>query len=171
MYHYAYLWLFVIAFPLTCSDGTAGHTQKTAHVSLRNGPALPSPYLNLPVFVGPREPRVETQRFSPAKGSGKESLSAEVLQVLIPPERPSVSISASRHPVRTWCWLNKIHVHVARKLFGEAQPQLLLGTCKANNSTRNYLYFEYDFGKCGTKRQVRFDTDKIFTVLSSKEPM
>ncbi|XP_044216395.1 zona pellucida sperm-binding protein 3d.2 isoform X1 [Thunnus albacares] len=126
-------------------------------VSRRESQTLPPPYLHLPVFVGSRLPLVEKEHFSPTRGTGQERLPVPVVKVLLPTVRPNTSPpSASGVSVKTSCKINKMHVQVPRSILGTGEPdsQLKLGTCQASKSTRDYIYFEYDFGLCGTKQTI-----------------
>ncbi|XP_019948828.2 zona pellucida sperm-binding protein 3d.2 [Paralichthys olivaceus] len=128
-----------------------------ADVSRGETPTLPPPYLFLPVFVDSNLPLVKKEHFSPARGSRQEPLPEAVRELLIPAALPGTSPpSASQDPVKTWCWGSRMHVQVERSLLGtgETHPQLRLGTCETSNSTREHLYFEYDFDTCGTKRTI-----------------
>ncbi|XP_042346674.1 zona pellucida sperm-binding protein 3d.2 [Plectropomus leopardus] len=152
--------LFVL--PLLCSaDGETSPmfgalNQKTRKVSRRETPTLPPPYLHLPVFVDSRLPLVKKDHFSPSKGTGQEPVPEPVREVLLPVRISTSPPSASGVSVKTSCRLNKMLVKVQRSILGASEPdsQLKLGTCQTSKSTRDYLYFEYDLNKCGTKRTV-----------------
>ncbi|XP_031723284.1 zona pellucida sperm-binding protein 3d.2 [Anarrhichthys ocellatus] len=75
----------------------------------------------------------------------------------LPPVRANASPPrATGDSVSTSCELNKMVVQVQRSILGTGEPdsQVKLGTCQASKSTRDYLYFEYDVGMCGTKRTI-----------------
>ncbi|XP_040899676.1 zona pellucida sperm-binding protein 3d.2 [Toxotes jaculatrix] len=161
----AYLSVFVIIPLLIPAVGGALRglealnqtAQVIPKVSRRDTPSLPPPYLHLPMFVDSTLPLVEKEHFSPARGTGQEPLPETVREILIPARRPSTSPPVvSEVSVRTSCKLNKMHVQVQRSVLGTGEPhtQLKLGTCQASKSTTDYLYFEYDFSMCGTKRTI-----------------
>lgn len=132
-------------------------SQVMKKVYRRETRTLPPPYLHLPVFLDSRLPLVEKEHFSPARGTGQETLPEPVREILLPVRRPT-----NRPPsdpalsVRTSCKLNKMHVQVSRGIVGagDSYSRLKLGTCHPSKTTDNYIYFEYDIGMCGTKRMV-----------------
>lgn len=132
-------------------------TQVMKKVYRRETQTLPPPYLHLPVFLDSRLPLVEKEHFSPARGTGQETLPEPVREVLLPVRRPTNRPpSDSGLSVRTSCKLNKMHVQVSTGILGtgDAYSRLKLGTCHASKTTNDYLYFEYDISMCGTKRTV-----------------
>ncbi|XP_070767889.1 zona pellucida sperm-binding protein 3d.2 [Enoplosus armatus] len=159
-----YLSLYFMLPLLSFADGgtlpTFGASNQTTqvmrNVSRRETPTLPPPYLHLPVFVDSRLPLVEKEHFSPARGTGQEPLPEPIREVLLP-VRPNASPpSVSGVSVKTSCKRKKMYVQVQRSVLGTGEPlsQLKLGTCQASKSTRDYLYFEYELGRCGTKRTI-----------------
>lgn len=163
-----YLSLFLMLPLLSSTDGGTLPTFEALNqttpvmrkVSRRETPTLPPPYLHLPVFVDSRLPLVEKEHFSPETGTGQEPLPEPVRDILLP-VRPNTSPpSVSGVSVKTSCELKKMQVQVQRSLLGTGEPQsqLKLGTCQASKSTRDYLYFEYGLGMCGTKRTVSSTT-------------
>ncbi|XP_053288234.1 zona pellucida sperm-binding protein 3d.2 [Pleuronectes platessa] len=156
---------FSLVSLLIATDGGAMFRAEAAHptaqvqadFSRKEARTLPPPYLHLPVFVDSNLPLVQKEHFSPARGSRKEPLPEAVRGLLIPAALPGTSPpSTTQEPVKTWCWRSRMHVQVERSLLGtgESQPQLRLGTCQTSNSNEEYLYFDYDFDTCGTKRTV-----------------
>ncbi|XP_078108429.1 zona pellucida sperm-binding protein 3d.2 [Sander vitreus] len=131
-------------------------TQVRRNGSRRKTPTLPPPYLHLPVFVDSRLPLVDKEHFSPSKGSGLEPLPEPVRKILFPVWPSTSPPSVSSVSVRTLCKFNKMLVQVQRSIMGAGEPvsQLKLGTCQASKVTRDYLYFEYDIGMCGTRRTI-----------------
>lgn len=126
----------------------------------RDTRTLPPPYLHLPVFLDSRLPLVEKEQFSPARGSGQDTLPERVRGILLPARRPAITPpSDSGLSVRTSCELNKMHVQVSKGLLatGDAPYRLKLGTCHPSKTTHDSLYFEYDISMCGTKRMVSFN--------------
>ncbi|AWP15106.1 putative zona pellucida sperm-binding protein 3-like isoform 2 [Scophthalmus maximus] len=182
MRYMAYLSWFVILPLLTAIDGgtrrsleVSNRTARvTTKVSRRETPTLPPPYLRLPVFVDSSLPLVEREHFSPAvRGAGHEPVPEAVREILIPAERPSTGPpDVTGVLVRTSCKMNKMLVQVERSMLGtgEAHPALRLGTCQASNSTGDYLYFQYDFGKCGTKRTIVDDQVAYSNTLQYDPP-
>lgn len=156
---------FLLLLPVFASTeaGTAAPrpSEQTAQV-MRKVPRretptlLPPPYLHLPVFVDSQVPLVDKEYFSPLRGTGVEPLPERVRDVLLPIPPKSTPPSVSDVSVKTTCKRTKMQVQVERSLLGtgEARSQLKLGTCTASKSTRDYLYFEYGLGMCGTKRTV-----------------
>lgn len=108
------------------------------------------------MFVDSQVPLVDKEYFSPLRGTGVEPLPERVRDVLLPIPPKSTPPSVSDVSVKTTCKRTKMQVQVERSLLGtgEARSQLKLGTCTASKSTRDYLYFEYGLGMCGTKRTV-----------------
>ncbi|XP_039974372.1 zona pellucida sperm-binding protein 3d.2 isoform X2 [Xiphias gladius] len=165
MCYMIYLSMFVILPLLTSADGGSPRrleafnqtTKEMTKVSRGDTPTLPPPYLHLPVFVDSSLPLVEKEHFSPARGTGQEPVPQAVREILIPVRRPYASPpSVSGVSVKTSCKLNKMSVQVRRSVLGTGEPhtRLKLGTCQASKSTRDYLYFEYDFGMCEAKRTM-----------------
>lgn len=171
-----YFLMFVILPLLTPADGGAlwrsESLNKTTHVMSkivrRETRTLPPPFLHLPMFVDSGLPLLGKEHFSPARGTGKEPLPETVRELLIPVQQHSTSLpNVSGVSVRTSCKQNKMRVQVQRSLLGTGEPQsqLKLGTCQASRSTRDYIYFEYDFGMCGTRRTVSFNKHlKIYSI-------
>ncbi|KAM7383056.1 hypothetical protein PAMP_002742 [Pampus punctatissimus] len=125
-------------------------------VSRRETPTLPAPYLHLPVFVESRLPLVEKERFTPTRGTGQEPLPEPVRKILLPARPCTRPSGASGVSLNVSCGFNRMHVQVPTSILGTAEPQshLRLGTCRASKSTRDFIYFEYDLGLCGTKRTI-----------------
>ncbi|KAK5862022.1 hypothetical protein PBY51_017455 [Eleginops maclovinus] len=124
--------------------------------SRRETPPLQQPYLHLPVFVDSRLPLVEKEQFTPSRGTGQEPLPVPVRGILLP---VLTNTSAPRVPgdsVRTSCKRNQMMVQVQRSVLGTGEPdsRLKLGTCQISKTTKNYFYFKYDLGMCGTKRTI-----------------
>ncbi|KAM7421397.1 hypothetical protein PAMA_015498 [Pampus argenteus] len=151
-----------VFLPLLCSiEGGTLQTIEALNetmrkVSRRETPPLPPPYLHLPVFVGSRLPLVEKERFTPTGGTGQESLPEPVRKILLPARHCTKPPGASGVSVNVSCRYTGLHVQVPTSILGTAEPEyhLHLGTCGASKSTRDYIYFEYDFGLCGTKRTI-----------------
>nr|XP_061789127.1 zona pellucida sperm-binding protein 3-like [Nerophis lumbriciformis] len=122
--------------------------------SLGERPALP---LQLPMFVHSQLPPLEKLHLSPSKGSGLEPLPGPVRERLFPAQlawRPPVP--SDDYSVRTSCKKDKMLVRVPKSILGggEIDNQLKLGTCHANKSSKNYVYFLHGLEQCGTKRQL-----------------
>nr|XP_033495763.1 zona pellucida sperm-binding protein 3d.2 isoform X2 [Epinephelus lanceolatus] len=156
-----YLSLLFVLPLLSSADGGPSEafnqmTQVMRKVSRRETPILRPPYLRLPVFVDSRLPLVEKEHFSPSKGTGQEPLPEPVREILLPIRASTSPPSTSGVSVRTSCRLNKMLVQVQRGVLGPGEPDshLKLGTCQTSRSTRDYLYFEYDLGLCGTERTI-----------------
>ncbi|XP_070690997.1 zona pellucida sperm-binding protein 3d.2 [Pempheris klunzingeri] len=130
--------------------------QVMTKVSRRQTTTLPPPFLHLPMFVDSRLPLVDKERLSPARGTGQEPIPESVRGVLLPVRPAAGPLRASGVSVRTSCRRNKMLVEVQRSILGagEPQPRLQLGACRASKSTRDYIYFEYDIGMCGTKSTI-----------------
>lgn len=126
-------------------------------VSRRETPTLPQPYLHLPVFVDSKTLMVDKEHFSPASGTGQETLPEQVREILLPLRNTTTS-SPSRDsgvPVRVSCGQKTMAVRVHRSILGSGtHVRVKLGTCQPNEYTKDYLYFEYDISICGTKRTV-----------------
>uniref|UniRef100_A0A3B4TPP9 Zona pellucida sperm-binding protein 3 n=1 Tax=Seriola dumerili TaxID=41447 RepID=A0A3B4TPP9_SERDU len=181
MFYMVYLSMFVILPLLAPSDGEALLRLKTLNqttrlitkVSRRDTPILPPPYLHLPMFVDSSLPLVEKEHFSPARGTGQEPLPEPVREILIPVRPVSTSPpSVSGDSVRTSCKLEKMHVQVQRSMLGAGEPHtwLKLGTCQASRSTKDHLHFEYDFGRCGTKRTISDNQVAYSNILQYDPP-
>ncbi|XP_035862613.1 zona pellucida sperm-binding protein 3d.2 isoform X1 [Sander lucioperca] len=142
-----------LLFMLPLFEALNPTTQVMRKGSRRKTPTLPPPYLHLPVFVDSGPPLVHKEHFSPSKGTGLEHLPEPVREIMFPvwPSTSPPSVS-----VRTLCKFNKMLVQVQRSIMGAGEPvsQLKLGTCQASKVTRDYLYFEYDIGMCGTRRTI-----------------
>lgn len=125
-------------------------------LSRRETPALPTPYLNLPVFVDSRFPLVTKEYFSPAAGTGQEPLPQPVRELLLPAPANTFPPVVSGVSVNTSCKPKKMLVQVPKSMLGsgDLSAQVKLGTCRSNKATTDYLLFEYDLGLCGTKRTV-----------------
>ncbi|XP_065814059.1 zona pellucida sperm-binding protein 3d.2 [Labrus bergylta] len=158
-----YLSLLCTLALLFSSDGEAatfGASNQTIqlmkHVSRRETPILPPPYLQLPVSVDSRLPLVDKQNFSPSRGAGQEPLPEHVWEVLLPNGPQTRPHSVSGVSVRTSCVREKMLVQVDKHLLGTGDPQshVKLGTCQPSKSTRYYLHFEYNLGMCGTTRAI-----------------
>ncbi|MEQ2177192.1 hypothetical protein GOODEAATRI_001212 [Goodea atripinnis] len=114
-------------------------------------------YLSLPMYLDSDLPLVRKDLFSPARGSGQETLPQPVRELLLPVwPYASGPPSVSGATVRTSCERNKMKLQVERSVLGSGEPgsQLKLGTCRVSRSTEDHLYFEYDLRMCGTKRTV-----------------
>lgn len=126
-------------------------------VSRRETTALPQPYLHLPVFVDSKTLMVDKEHFSPARGTGQEPLPEQVREILLP-FRNTTTSGPSRDPgvpVKVSCGQKTMTVRVHRSILGSGTHlRVKLGTCQPNEYTKDYLYFEYDIGICGTKRTV-----------------
>lgn len=127
-----------------------------SEVSRREKATLPPPYLHLPVFVD-SPMLVDKEHFSPARGTGQEPLPEQVREILLPLWN-TITIGPptdSGVPVKVSCREKTMVVGVHRSILGSG-PHLhvKLGTCHANEHSKDYLYFEYDIGMCGTKRTV-----------------
>lgn len=125
-------------------------------LSRRETATLPAPYLNLPVFVDSRFPLVTKEYFSPATGTGQESLPQPVRELLLPAPSNTFPPIVSSVSVNTSCKPKTMLVQVPKSILGsgDLSSQVKLGTCRANKATTDYLLFEYDLGLCGTKRTV-----------------
>uniref|UniRef100_I3J1N7 Zona pellucida sperm-binding protein 3 n=1 Tax=Oreochromis niloticus TaxID=8128 RepID=I3J1N7_ORENI len=132
---------------------------------------LPPPYLHLPLFVDSQVPLVDKEYFSPLRGTGVEPLPERVRNILLPIPPKSTPPSVSDVSVKTSCKRTKMQVQVERSLLGtgEARSQLKLGTCTASKSTRDYLYFEYGLGMCGTKRTI-IDNQVVYSNTLQYDP-
>ncbi|XP_026040172.1 zona pellucida sperm-binding protein 3d.2 isoform X3 [Astatotilapia calliptera] len=171
---------FLLLLPVFASTkaGTAAHrpSEQTAQV-MRKVPRretptlLPPPYLHLPMFVDSQVPLVDKEYFSPLRGTGVEPLPERVRDVLLPIPPKSTPPSVSDVSVKTTCKRTKMQVQVERSLLGtgEARSQLKLGTCTASKSTRDYLYFEYGLGMCGTKRTI-IDNQVVYSNTLRYDP-
>ncbi|KAM6995279.1 zona pellucida sperm-binding protein 3d.2 [Tautogolabrus adspersus] len=154
--------LYTLALLFSSGGGAAtfGASNQTSQlmkqVSRRETPILPPPYLQLPVFVDSRLPLVDKENFSPSRGTGQEPLPEPVWEVLLPNGPQTSPPSVSGVSVRTSCVREKILVQVDKNLLGTGEPQshVKLGTCQPSKSTRDSLYYEYDFGMCGTTRTI-----------------
>lgn len=133
-------------------------TRAMTDVSPGKSSTRPLPYLQLPVFVDSRLPLVEKRHFSPSRGSGLEPLPEPVREILLPERLDESPISPSGVSVKTSCKMNKMRVEVPKSMLGTGEPHsgLRLGTCRTSKSTRDYIYFEYEFGLCGSKYAVSF---------------
>lgn len=158
-----FLLLFVLLPMLNCAQGEGipasgdENTWVIRQASPTESPTLPPPYLHLPMFVDSETMMVDKEHFSPVKGTGQEPLPEPVRQVLLP-LRNRFQSAPLRDPgvfVEVSCSPKTMRVRVDRKVLGRA-PHLhvKLGTCEPNEYTKDYLYFEYDSGKCGSKRTV-----------------
>ncbi|XP_032374442.1 zona pellucida sperm-binding protein 3d.2 isoform X2 [Etheostoma spectabile] len=139
----------------------------------RETPTLPPPYLHLPVFVDSWLPLVDKEHFSPSKGTGLEPLPEPVREILFPVRLSTSPPSNSSVSVRTLCKFNKMLVQVQRSIMGAGGPdsQLKLGTCQTSKLTRDYLYFDYDIGMCGTTRTIMNNQLAYSNTLTYDPPM
>ncbi|XP_003977163.2 zona pellucida sperm-binding protein 3d.2 [Takifugu rubripes] len=154
--------LFLLLPMLTSAHGETNPSSEDKkkwairEVSRRENPTLPPPYLHLPVFVD-SQMLVDKEHFSPARGTGQETLPEQVREILLPLLN-TITIGPptdSGVPVKVSCREKTMVVRVHRSILGSG-PHLhvKLGTCHANEYSKDYLYFEYDIGMCGTKRTV-----------------
>ncbi|XP_068426704.1 zona pellucida sperm-binding protein 3d.2 [Clinocottus analis] len=144
----------LLMFMLQLTLPTLETLEQTPHgmrnVSRRDSPTLPPPNRHPPGLLGSAL-LLEKEQLSPSRGTRQEP----VREVLLPVRANASPPQASGVFVRTSCELNKILVQVHRSILGrESDSQLTLGTCRASRSTREYVYFEYDIGLCGTKRTM-----------------
>lgn len=156
--------LFLLLPMLTSAHGETNPSQDkkkwaVREVSRRENPTtpLPPPYLHLPVFVD-SQMLVDKEHFSPVRGTGQEPLPDQVREILLPLWN-TITIGPptdSGVPVKVSCREKTMVVRVHRSVLGSG-PHLhvKLGTCHANEYSKDYVYFEYDIGMCGTKRTVR----------------
>lgn len=125
-------------------------------VSRREKTTLPPPYLQLPVFVD-SQMLVDKEHFSPARGTGREPLPEQVREILLPLWN-TTTVGPPRDsgvPVKVSCRQKTMAVRVHRSILGSGPHlHIKLGTCQPNEYSKDYLYFEYDIGMCGTKRTV-----------------
>lgn len=156
------LLLRLLALQTLVSAEALNQTRWTTTVSRRGG-RPPPPFLHLPVFLDSRLPLVDREQLSPVRGAGHEPLPESVREILRPGRRPATPApGAPGRTVSTWCELDKMHVRVSRSIVGpDTEAPLTLGTCRASASSEDYLYFEYDVGRCGTKRTVSFRFIKV----------
>ncbi|XP_023140344.2 zona pellucida sperm-binding protein 3d.2 isoform X1 [Amphiprion ocellaris] len=129
-----------------------------------------APYLDLPMFVDSRQPLVQKEHFSPVKGTGQEPLPGPLREVLLPARPSATPPSASGVSVKTSCERRKMRVQVERGVLGSGDVSgLKLGTCSVTTSTKDHLYFEYDFCMCGTKRTI-IDNQVAYTNTLRYDP-
>lgn len=161
-----YLSLFFLAVFL-CSTGALKPPPKALRrtapgrraVSRRETPNLPPPYLNLPVSVDSRVPLVAKAYFYPAAGTGLEPLPQGLREILIPTVSSTRPLNVSGDHVKTWCNASTMFVQVPRSILGDGgggdvSAQVKVGTCRANFSTTEHLFFEFDLESCGTSQSV-----------------
>lgn len=119
---------------------------------------LGSPYLQLPIFQHSRIPLLDKKQFTPMHGSGREQLSEETKEVLVP--RARVRASSRRRgrsqQVNVVCQRKKMIVKVNKQILGldGLGFELKLGTCDISKTTKHYYVFIYDMDQCASKRQV-----------------
>lgn len=126
--------------------------------SRRETATLPPPYLHLPVFLDSKTEVIDREHFSPSRGTGQEPLPERIREILLPLRN---GIKSGPHrgsgvPVKVSCRQETMLVRVNRGvLLGIGQHlHVKLGTCQPNKFNKDFLIFEYDFGKCGTNRTV-----------------
>nr|XP_057909363.1 zona pellucida sperm-binding protein 3d.2 isoform X2 [Doryrhamphus excisus] len=142
--------------PLLWSASNQTNSAIVTRVPRRDTPSLPQPYLKLPVYVDAKLPPQEKLHLYPAIGTGSEPLPGPVRERLLPagpgrrPPRPA------EDSVRTLCKMDKMVVKVPKSILNgaEAISHLKLGTCRANKSSNNYIYFLTELGQCETKREI-----------------
>ncbi|XP_068179649.1 zona pellucida sperm-binding protein 3d.2 isoform X2 [Antennarius striatus] len=148
---------FSLFLSLLLTSSVDGRTRPTSEAHNRTtAVTLPPPFLQLPVFVDSRLPLVEREYFSPATGTGHETLPEQVRKVLLP-VRPNTSPpGASGVSVKTSCNVKEMLVRVHKSVLdsSEMYSRVKLGTCRASNSTKDYLHFDYGLNRCGTKRKI-----------------
>ncbi|XP_054637312.1 zona pellucida sperm-binding protein 3d.2 isoform X2 [Dunckerocampus dactyliophorus] len=122
----------------------------------RETPTLPQPYLKLPVYVNSKLPPQEKLHFYPARGTGLEPLPGPVRERLLPARPGSRPPRPAEDSVRTLCKMDKMLVKVPKSILSGAETisHLKLGTCGANKSSNNYVYFKTELSQCGTKREI-----------------
>uniref|UniRef100_A0A3B5AJ90 Zona pellucida sperm-binding protein 3 n=1 Tax=Stegastes partitus TaxID=144197 RepID=A0A3B5AJ90_9TELE len=107
------------------------------------------------MFLDSKQPLVEKEHFSPAKGTGQEKLPGTLREILLPARPSATPPSAAGVSVKTSCERRQMRVQVERSVLGTGDlTGLKLGTCGFSKSTEDHLYFEYDFRMCGTKRTI-----------------
>uniref|UniRef100_A0A3Q3FRZ7 Zona pellucida glycoprotein 3d tandem duplicate 2 n=1 Tax=Labrus bergylta TaxID=56723 RepID=A0A3Q3FRZ7_9LABR len=143
-----YLSLLCTLALLFSSDGEAatfGASNQTIqlmkHVSRRETPILPPPYLQLPVSVDSRLPLVDKQNFSPSRGAGQEPLPEHVWEVLLPNGPQTRPHSVSGVSVRTSCVREKMLVQVDKHLLGTGDPQLMSNWEHVNPANQRGIIF------------------------------
>lgn len=118
---------------------------------------LGSPYLQLPIFQHSRIPLLDKEQFTPMHGSGREQLSEETKEVLVPRARVRASSRRrGRSQVNVVCQMKKMIVKVNKQILGldGLGSELKLGTCDISKTTKHYHVFIYDMDQCASKRQV-----------------
>ncbi|XP_047455068.1 zona pellucida sperm-binding protein 3d.2, partial [Mugil cephalus] len=149
---------FLLVPLLSALNLTAPPQVRSVH--RRGAPTPPPSYLRLPVFVNSKQPLVEKERFSPARGSGLEPLPDAVRGVLLPVQAPVQPEPGppgeSPDSVQIWCKVTRMLVQVERSVLGAGDPVswLRLGTCGASEYTWDHVYFDYDLDACGTERAM-----------------
>ncbi|KAJ7985380.1 hypothetical protein DPEC_G00351460 [Dallia pectoralis] len=116
-------------------------------------------YLELPVFLHYRVPLVDRRHFSPISGTGHEQLPDKIREILLPvdpTQEPFGRPISHAGDVITHCNVNKMQVQVKKSILGPrgSPSKVKLGTCEANKSTKDSLFFEYDLGLCGSERSI-----------------
>ncbi|KAL6109528.1 uncharacterized protein ACO6RY_12632 [Pungitius sinensis] len=142
-------------------------------VSRSDTAAPPPPYFHLPVFLDSRPGTVEKERFSPFRATGRKLRTLEPALGPLPPARANTSQpAASGVSVKTSCERNKMRVEVQRSILGTGDPDahLKLGTCRPSGAERDYLYFEFDYGMCGTQRTI-INNQVAYTNVLQYDPL
>ncbi|XP_055019333.1 zona pellucida sperm-binding protein 3-like [Boleophthalmus pectinirostris] len=136
-------------------------------------PALPPPYLLLPMSVDSVRPLLDPEHFHPSAGTGLERLPAPVQELLRAASgpRPDPAEPQPEASVRMDCKHNRMYVEVDRGVLasGDRESALRLGSCTPTKATEQYVYFEFKLNKCGTK-QTREQDQVVFSNTLHYEP-
>ncbi|MEQ2267967.1 hypothetical protein XENORESO_013105 [Xenotaenia resolanae] len=171
-----FLWLLLL-LPSSAHQAfqTVQSSNRTLHLLPRGQTAilLQHRYLSLPMYLDSDLPLVRKDLFSPARGSGQETLPQPVRELLLPVwPYASGPPSVSGATVKTSCERNKMQLQVESSVLGSGEPgsHLKLGTCRVSRSTEDHLYFEYDLRMCGTKRTMINNRMVYFNLLHYDPP-
>ncbi|XP_010904022.2 zona pellucida sperm-binding protein 3d.2 [Esox lucius] len=153
------LCLFNLAFLTLLHPRAAGHsTERPIFNAKVSSTEDPPSYLELPVFLHYRVPLIDKNKFTPVSGTGHEQLPDKIREILLPmyPTQKPSNRPSQAGEVITLCNVNKMHVQVKKSILGSrgSPSKVTLGTCQANKSTKDSLFFEYDLGLCGSERSI-----------------
>ncbi|KAG7318077.1 hypothetical protein KOW79_019112 [Hemibagrus wyckioides] len=129
---------------------------------------LEAPYLQLPVSMHFRIPRVDKQYFSPAHVKNRNPLPKRVRQVLVPaPLRRTKTRERPTGPMSVTCNAKEMRVRVDTANLGASGERMhvRLGTCDVSRHTEQSVLFQYDLHECGTRRQMINQTLVYFNML------
>ncbi|TUA69859.1 Zona pellucida sperm-binding protein 3 [Bagarius yarrelli] len=119
---------------------------------------LETSYLNLPMFLHFRKPRVDKVHFSPTHTKSRKLIPKRVRQILVPEprRRPKTRVNVSG-PMSVSCDWREMRVRVERTNL-EAGMHVRLGTCDVSRQTEQSVLFRYELHACGTRKQILNET-------------